>query len=98
MIPLLSILTPADPLNPSLGLYKLELMPSLPSEYGTPPSIIGISLLEKYLNLIIKHERSLQTIFGNITIKILRNLLGQFQNKLLTPYNRNVGNLEEMII
>ncbi|PQL16140.1 hypothetical protein VEHSUH06_04340 [Veillonella sp. S13053-19] len=24
--------------------------------------------------------------------------MGQFQNKLLTPYNRNFGNLEEMII
>ncbi len=24
--------------------------------------------------------------------------LGQFQNKLLIPYNRNFGNLEEMII
>ena len=24
--------------------------------------------------------------------------MGQFQNKLVTPYNRNFGNLEEMII
>lgn len=24
--------------------------------------------------------------------------MGQFQNKLLTPYNQNFGNLEEMII
>ena len=24
--------------------------------------------------------------------------MGQFQNKLLIPYNRNFGNLEEMII
>ena len=44
------------------------------------------------------YERSLHTIFGNITIKIPRDRLGQFQNKLLTPYNRNFGNLEEMII
>lgn len=44
------------------------------------------------------YERSLHTIFGNITIKIPRNRLGQFQNKLLTPYNRNFSNLEEMII
>lgn len=44
------------------------------------------------------YERSLHTIFGNITIKIHRDRLGRFQNKLLTPYNRNFGNLEEMII
>ena len=44
------------------------------------------------------YERSLNTIFGNITIKIPRDRLGQFQNNLLTPYNRNFGNLEEMII
>lgn len=44
------------------------------------------------------YERSLHTIFGNITIKIPRDRLGQFQNKLLAPYNRNFGNLEEMII
>ena len=44
------------------------------------------------------YERSLHTIFGNITIKIPRDRLGQFQNKLLVPYNRNFGNLEEMII
>ena len=44
------------------------------------------------------YERSLHTIFSNITIKIPRDRLGQFQNKLLTPYNRNFGNLEEMII
>lgn len=44
------------------------------------------------------YERSLHTIFVNITIKIPRDRLGQFQNKLLTPYNRNFGNLEEMII
>lgn len=25
-------------------------------------------------------------------------MIGEFQNKLLTPYNRNFGNLEEMII
>lgn len=46
----------------------------------------------------IYYKRSLHTIFSNITIKILRNRFGQFQNKLLTPYNRNFSNLEEMII
>lgn len=50
------------------------------------------------LILIINYERSLHTIFGNITIKMPRVRLGQFQNKLLTPYNQNFGNLEEMII
>ena len=40
----------------------------------------------------------MHTIFGNITIKIHRDRLGQFQNKLLTQYNRNFDNLEEMII
>ena len=44
------------------------------------------------------YERSLHTIFGNIIIKIPRDRFGQFQNKLLTPYNRNFGNLEEIII
>ena len=44
------------------------------------------------------YECSLHTILGNITIKIPREWLGQFQNKLLTQYNRNFGNLEEMII
>ena len=44
------------------------------------------------------YERSLHTIFDNITIKIPRDRLGQFQNNLLIPYNRNFGNLEEMII
>lgn len=44
------------------------------------------------------YEHSLHTIFSNITIKISRDRLGPFQNKLLTPYNRNFGNLEEMII
>jgi transposase, mutator family len=44
------------------------------------------------------YEHSLHTIFGNITIKIPPDRLGQFQNKLLTPYNRNFGNLEEIII
>ena len=44
------------------------------------------------------YERSLHTIFGNITIKIPPDRLGQFQNKLLTPYHRNFDNLEEMIV
>ena len=33
------------------------------------------------------YEHSLYTIFGNITIKIPRDRLGQFQNKLLIRYN-----------
>ena len=44
------------------------------------------------------YECSLYTIFSNITIKIPWDLLRQFQNKLLTPYNQNFDNLEEMII
>lgn len=44
------------------------------------------------------YARSLYTSFGNITIQIPRDRLDQFQNKLLTPYNQNFGNLEEMII
>lgn len=44
------------------------------------------------------YERSLHTIFGNITIQIPLDRLDQFQNKLLTLYNRNFGNLEEIII
>lgn len=44
------------------------------------------------------YERSLHTIFGNITIQIPRDRLDQFQNKLLTLYNRNFDNLEEIII
>lgn len=39
------------------------------------------------------YERSLHTIFDNITIQIPRDRLDQFQNKLLTLYNRNFGNL-----
>lgn len=41
------------------------------------------------------YKRSLHTIFNNITIKISRDGLKQFQNKSLTPYNRNFGNLEK---
>lgn len=44
------------------------------------------------------YEHALHTIFGNITIKIPPDRLGQFQNKLLTPYHRNFDNLEEMIV
>ena len=33
------------------------------------------------------YERSLHTIFGNITIKMPNVRLGQFQNKLLIPLN-----------
>lgn len=42
------------------------------------------------------YDLSLYTIFGNITIKIPYDQLKQFQNKLLTPYNRNFGNFEKM--
>ena len=41
------------------------------------------------------YKRSLHTVFANITLKIPYNRLGQFQNKLLTPYNRNFDNLEK---
>ena len=42
---------------------------------------------------------SVPCILFSVILRIIpRNRLGQFQNKLLIPYNRNFGNLEKMII
>lgn len=66
-------------------------------------NIISVDTLDNhsiFMDLFLNgyYEHFLHTIFSNITIKIPRNRLGQFQNKLRTPYNRNFNNLEEMII
>lgn len=44
------------------------------------------------------YERTLKTLFGEIVLEIPRDRNGEFSNKLITPYRRTHGDLENTII